>query len=164
MASGQGGLLDIVLHPQHAENGVLFISYAGATPNGAATHVLRARLDGDRLVDRRVILVGGASGTGRHYGSRLAFDRNGLLYASLGDRGQMDRAQDLSDLVGKIVRITDDGGIPRDNPFVGRMDARPEIYPGFPIWIRPTRPKALETLAKRRIPTFTLRVHRDSAT
>ena len=110
VASGQGGLLDIALHPRFAENGVLYLSYAGATPEGAATHVLRARLDGDRLVDGRVILVGGPGRTGRHFGSRMAFDREGLLYVSLGERGEMDRAQDLSDLVGKIVRITDEGG------------------------------------------------------
>lgn len=128
VASGQGGLLDIVLHPRFAENGLLYLSYAGSTSAGSATHVLRARLDGDRLVDGEVILVGGASGTGRHFGSRMAFDQAGLLYVSIGDRGQMERAQDLTDLVGKIVRITEEGGVPPDNPFVGRSDARPEIY------------------------------------
>jgi glucose/arabinose dehydrogenase len=128
VARGQGGLLDVVLDPAFAENGLLYLSYAGATPQGAATHVLRARLESDRLVDGQVILVGGASGTGRHFGSRLAFDERGLLYVSLGDRGEMTRAQQLDDLVGKIVRITAEGGIPPDNPFVGRSDARPEIY------------------------------------
>ena len=128
VASGQGGLLDVVLHPEFATNGLLYLSYAGATPTGAATHVLRARLDGDRLVEGEVILVGGASGTGRHFGSRMAFDDAGLLYVSLGDRGEMNRAQDLGDLVGKIVRITADGGVPPDNPFVGREGARPEIF------------------------------------
>ena len=128
VASGQGGLLDIALHPRFAENGVLYLSYSGATPAGAATHVLRARFDGDRLVDGRVILVGGAGRTGRHFGSRMAFDREGLLYVSLGERGEMDRAQDLSDLVGKIVRITDEGAVPPGNPFVGQAGARPEIY------------------------------------
>jgi glucose/arabinose dehydrogenase len=128
VASGQGGLLDIVLHPDFAENGVLYLSYAGATPQGAATHVLRARLHGDRLIKEKVILVGGAGSTGRHFGSRMAFDRAGLLYVSLGERGQMDRAQDLGDLVGKITRITDDGGVPSDNPLVGQAGVRPEIY------------------------------------
>lgn len=128
VAIGQGGLLDVVPDPAFAENSILCLSYAGATPDGAATHVLRARLDGNRLVDGRVILVGGASRTGRHFGSRLAFDGQGLLYVSLGDRGEMARAQDLADLVGKIARITAEGGIPPDNPFVGRSDARPEIY------------------------------------
>jgi glucose/arabinose dehydrogenase len=128
VASGQGGLLDIILHPRFAENGLVYLSYAGATPQGAATHVLRARLDGTRLTDGRVILVGDAGSTGRHFGSRMAFDQAGLLYVSLGERGEMDRAQDLGDLVGKIARIMDDGAVPPDNPFVGRAGARPEIY------------------------------------
>jgi len=128
VARGQGGLLDVALDPAFADNAILYLSYAGATPEGAATHVLRARLDGDRLVDSRVILVGGASSTSRHFGSRLAFDEQGLLYVSLGDRGEMARAQRLDDLVGKIVCITSDGAAPPDNPFVGRSDARPEIY------------------------------------
>jgi glucose/arabinose dehydrogenase len=128
IASGQGGLLDIALHPRFAENGLVYLSYAGATPQGAATHVLRARLDGTRLADGRVILLGGAGRTGRHFGSRMAFDQVGLLHVSLGDRGEMNRAQDLGDLVGKIARITDDGAVPPDNPFAGRSGARPEIY------------------------------------
>ena len=76
----------------------------------------------------RVILVGGAGRTGRHFGSRMAFDREGLLYVSLGERGEMKRAQDLGDLVGKIARITDEGAVPPDNPFVGQAGVRPEIY------------------------------------
>lgn len=128
VASGQGGLLDIALHPRFPENRILYLGFSGATPDGAATHVLRARLDGDRLADGRVILVGGPGRTGRHFGSRMAFDRAGLLYVSLGERGEMDRAQDMSDLVGKIVRITDEGAVPQDNPFVGRASTRPEIY------------------------------------
>jgi glucose/arabinose dehydrogenase len=128
VARGQGGLLDLALDPGFAENGLIYLSYAGKVPQGAATHVLRARLDGDRLIDGRVILIGGASGTGRHFGSRLAFGRDGLLYVSLGDRGEMDRAQDLGDLVGKVARIRPDGSVPANNPFLGRPDARPEIY------------------------------------
>jgi glucose/arabinose dehydrogenase len=128
VARGQGGLLDLALDPGFAENSLIYLSYAGKTPQGAATHVLRARLDGDRLIDGRVILVGGASGTGRHFGSRLAFGRDGLLYVSLGDRGEMDRAQDLGDLVGKVARIRPDGIVPADNHFLSRQDARPELY------------------------------------
>ncbi|MGD9509173.1 MAG: PQQ-dependent sugar dehydrogenase [Geminicoccaceae bacterium] len=127
-ATGQGGLLDVLPDPAFAGNGILYLSYAGATPQGAATHLLRARLVGDRLTDAQVILVGGAGRTSRHFGSRLAFDGEGLLHVSLGDRGEMARAQDLADLAGKIARITTDGGVPPDNPFVGREGARPEIY------------------------------------
>jgi len=68
------------------------------------------------------------SGGGRHFGSRLVFDRQGYLYITLGDRGEMERAQNLNDLAGKIVRLHDDGRIPADNPFVDRAGARPEIY------------------------------------
>ena len=127
-ARGQGGLLDLALHPRFTENTLVYLSYAGATATGVATHVLRARLDGERLVDGQIILVGGSGSTGRHFGSRLVFGPDGMLYVSLGERGEMRRAQDLSDLVGKIVRVTDEGAVPPDNPFVGRADARPEIY------------------------------------
>lgn len=128
VAGGQGGLLDVALDPAFTANGLIYLSYAGATPQGAATHVLRARLDGARLRDGQIVLVGGASRTGRHFGSRLAFGRDGLLHVSLGDRGEMARAQDLGDLVGKIARIAGDGAVPPDNPFVGRAGARPEIF------------------------------------
>jgi aldose sugar dehydrogenase len=128
VARGQGGLLDIVLHPRFAENRQLYLSYAGSTPRGDATHIMRARLDGMSLVDPAVILVGGAGHTSRHFGSRFAFDRAGQLFVSLGDRGEMDRAQDLGDLAGKIVRIHDDGSVPSDNPFAGRPGVRPEIF------------------------------------
>lgn len=127
-ARGQGGLLDLALHPRFTENALVYLSYAGATATGVATHVLRARLDGERLVDGQIILVGGSGSTGRHFGSRLVFGPDGMLYVSLGERGEMRRAQDLRDLVGKIVRVTDEGAVPPDNPFVGRADARPEIY------------------------------------
>ena len=127
-ARGQGGLLDIALHPGFADNALVYLSYAGVTSEGVATHVLRARLDGERLVDGRVILVGGSGSSSRHFGSRLVFGPDGMLYVSLGERGEMQRAQDPADLAGKIVRITDEGDVPPDNPFVGRTDARPEIY------------------------------------
>jgi glucose/arabinose dehydrogenase len=91
--------------------------------------VARGRLAGDRLEDVQVIFrLEPKSGGGRHFGSRLVFDRQGLLYVTLGDRGEQDRAQKLGDLAGKVVRIKDDGAVPADNPFVNRAGARPEIY------------------------------------
>jgi len=128
-ASGQGGLLDVALHPRFAENGFVYLSYAARGPGGVGTEVLRARLVQDRLEDVRVIFrmqpkVGG----GRHFGSRLVFDRGGFLYVTLGDRGDQDRAQRMDEHLGKIVRLHDDGRVPDDNPFRSSQGARPEIY------------------------------------
>ena len=128
-AGGQGGLLDVALHPRFAENRLLFLSYAGAGKGGRGTEVARARLVEDRLVDLTTILVvRPKSWGGRHFGSRLLFGRDGFLYVTLGERGDAERAQDLGDLAGSVVRITELGKTPPDNPFVGRPDARPEIY------------------------------------
>jgi glucose/arabinose dehydrogenase len=128
-AGGQGGLLDVALHPDFAENGLIYLSYAGASIRGRGTEVARARFDGVRLADLETILmVRPKSSGGRHFGSRLAFAPDGTLYVTAGERGESERAQDLSDPAGSVIRITDDGGVPPDNPFVGRDDARPEIY------------------------------------
>jgi glucose/arabinose dehydrogenase len=126
---GQGGLLDVALHPKFAENRLIYLSYAGTGEGGSGTEVARARLAGDALVDlERILEVRPKSLGGRHFGSRLLFGRDGYLYVTAGERAIKDRAQDLGDLAGSILRITDDGGIPPDNPFVGRPSARPEIY------------------------------------
>ncbi len=128
-AAGQGGLLDVALHPKFAENGWIYLSYAARDSSGVGTEVARARLASDRLVDVQVIFtMQPKSGGGRHFGSRLVFDRAGYLFVTLGDRGEPDRAQRLDDHAGKIVRLHDDGRVPRDNPFVGRSGTRPEIY------------------------------------
>ena len=128
-AHGQGGLLDVALHPQFAENGWVYLSYAARGPGGIGTEVARGRLAGHRLENVEVLFrQEPKSGGGRHFGSRLVFDRQGYLYVTLGDRGEMERAQNLDDLAGKIVRLHDDGRIPKDNPFVNQAGARPEIY------------------------------------
>ena len=126
---GQGGLLDIALHPKFAENRLIYLSYAAAGEGGSGTEVARAHLIDDELVDlERIMDVRPKSIGGRHFGSRLLFGRDGYLYVTAGERASRDRAQNLGDLAGSIMRITDDGGVPPDNPFVGRADARPEIY------------------------------------
>lgn len=126
---GQGGLLDIALHPKFAENRLIYLSYAAAGEGGSGTEVARAHLIDDELVDlERILDVRPKSIGGRHFGSRLLFGRDGYLYVTAGERANRDRAQNLGDLAGSIMRITDDGGVPPDNPFVGRADARPEIY------------------------------------
>lgn len=125
---GQGGMLDVALHPRFAENRLVYLTFSGPKDDGYATHLWRGRLT-DAGFDGGEIIFSGAAGTGgRHFGSRMVFDRDGFLFVSLGERGEQERAQDLSDLVGKIVRLNDDGSVPEDNPFVGRDGAEPAIW------------------------------------
>jgi aldose sugar dehydrogenase len=130
VARGQGGLLDVALHPDFADNRLVYLSYAGSGEGGANTEVARGRFDGAALNDLEVIFraepkVGG----GNHFGSRLLFADDGTLYVTLGDRYRyMKEAQNLDNHLGTVVRINDDGSVPDDNPFVGRGDARPEIF------------------------------------
>jgi aldose sugar dehydrogenase len=129
VATGQGGLLDVVPHPRFVDNRWLYFTYAAAAGRGVTTHLARARFEQDTLKDLEVLFVAEpASRGGRHFGSRIVFDDEGFLYLSVGDRGDMPRAQRLDDHAGSILRLHDDGRIPDDNPFVGHADARPEIY------------------------------------
>ncbi|HSG07843.1 MAG TPA: DinB family protein [Longimicrobiales bacterium] len=137
-AEGQGGLLDVVPHPDFAENHLLYFSYSKPSDDGSrgTTAVARGRFDGDRLSDVEDIFVADLWSPGRgHYGSRLAFDGNGYLFITLGDRqsppaGDLEAhpAQDLSNHFGSTIRLHDDGRVPADNPFVGQEGARPEIW------------------------------------
>lgn len=132
-AIGQGGLLDVVLHPKFADNGWVYVSYAGPGEGGSGTEVARGRLvtdsRGARLDNLQVIYRQQPKSSGRvHFGSRLVFDGAGFLYITQGDRGDMERAQRLDDLAGTLVRLHDDGRIPADNPWVGKAGARPEIF------------------------------------
>jgi len=128
-ARGQGGLLDVCLHPDFARNRVLYLSYSAEGSGGAATVLARAEFRDNSLRGLRPIFeaLPRTSG-GLHFGSRIAFDRAGLMYVTTGERYQMQRAQDLGDLGGKVIRLRDDGSVPPDNPFVGRAGARPEIF------------------------------------
>lgn len=129
-ASGQGGLLDVALHPDFASNSLIYLSYSGRGAGGVGTEVARARLAGDALTELEVIFrqqpkVSG----GRHFGSRLAFAPDGKLFVSMGDRGgYMREAQNPENHIGTVVRLNDDGSVPADNPLVGRPGVRPEIY------------------------------------
>jgi len=130
-AQGQGGLLDVALHPDFVQNRLVYLSYAKPGPQGAATTaVARGRLDGvGRLVGLEDVFVADAWGTTeRHFGSRIVFDGQGKLFLTIGDRGEMERAQDPQDHAGTTLRLNDDGTVPQDNPFVGRADARDEIF------------------------------------
>ena len=128
-AEGQGGLLDVALHPDFADNGLVYLSYASPDDDDeAATAVARGRLAGTRLEDVEEIYVAlPRDDAGRHFGSRLLF-ADGFLFVTAGERGEPDRAQDLGDPAGAILRLYDDGRVPVDNPFAARADARPEIY------------------------------------
>lgn len=132
-ARGQGGLLDIELHPEYEDNGWLYLSYSKPhdTQDGlATTAIMRAKLEGNDLVSQEVIFEALPYSKRRHhYGSRLEFDREGYLYFSVGDRGDRSRnPQNLDNHCGKIHRILEDGGIPDDNPFVDVKGAMPSIY------------------------------------
>lgn len=129
---GQGGLLDIVLHPNYDENGWLYISYASedGDEKGGNTTIMRAKLKDNALTENQVLYKAGPNTTkGQHFGSRIAFDNEGYLYFSVGDRGNRDEnPQDITRDGGKIYRIMDDGSIPTDNPFVGTDGAKTAIY------------------------------------
>jgi glucose/arabinose dehydrogenase len=126
---GQGGLMDVALHPGFKDNRLVYWSFAARGEDGVGTEVARGRLDGYRLEQVQVIFRQTPKGsTGRHFGSRLVFDREGYLYVTLGDRGEMERAQRPDDHAGSVIRIHDDGSVPGDNPFVGRIGWRPEKY------------------------------------
>ena len=130
-AEGQGGLLDVILDPAFEKNSTIYFSYAEpAAGDTNGTAVARARLDGGRLADLKVIFRQQPKvASKQHFGSRLVFARDGNLFVTTGERNsRADKAQDLSTHLGKILRITPDGGVPPDNPFVGRKDALPEIW------------------------------------
>jgi glucose/arabinose dehydrogenase len=130
-AERQGGLLDVVLDPDFGTNSTIYLSYAEAAEDGTnGTAVARAKLDGMRLADVTVIFRQQPTiKSGHHFGSRLVFDRDGKLFVTLGDRNsERDSAQDLGTHLGKIVRITKDGKVPADNPYVGKDGVLPEIW------------------------------------
>ncbi|WP_026987864.1 PQQ-dependent sugar dehydrogenase [Fodinicurvata fenggangensis] len=128
-ARGQGGLLDVALHPDFESNRLIYLSHSIFGENGMTTAVSRARFENNRLEGlERIFTAEPFSGTTRHFGSRLAFDRDGYLFITVGDRGEKDRAQDIDDHAGSLIRLHGDGSIPEDNPFVGQEDARPEIF------------------------------------
>ena len=126
---GQGGLLDVALHPRFAENGFVYLSYAARGNDGVGTEVARGRLAGGRLENVQVIFRQHPKGNrGQHFGSRLVFDRAGYLYITLGDRGERERAQKPDDHAGSVIRLHDDGRVPKDNPFAGKPGWKPEKY------------------------------------
>ena len=127
--AGQGGLHDVVLHPDFEHNRLVYIAYAGKSGRRYGTELARGRLDGHRLEDVEVLFRAlPKSSGGRHFGGRVVLDEKGHVFLTLGDRGDRPRAQDLGDHAGSVIRLAEDGGVPSDNPFVSMARARPEIF------------------------------------
>ncbi len=127
-AVGNGGLLDVALHPEFAENRLVYLSYVAGRSGRYATSIARGRLTDSGLEAVEVLFtMNRPSGSRLHFGSRLAFGADGMLYASLGARGERHRAQDPADHAGTIIRLRDDGTAPPDNPFAGGEGAA-EVY------------------------------------
>ncbi|WP_411832119.1 PQQ-dependent sugar dehydrogenase [Pseudoxanthomonas mexicana] len=129
-ARGQGGLLDVALAPDFASSRRIYLSYAEPDGGGLAGTSVASAILGDAALDGLTVIYRQAPKVNaeNHFGSRLAFDGDGHLFVSQGDRTMRSFAQDLDKLQGKLVRLRLDGGVPRDNPFVGQDGARPEIW------------------------------------
>ncbi len=130
-ANGQGGLMEVSLHPEYEDNGWVYLTYSKpGDDENTATALARGQLEGEELVNVEDIFVQNEfSGPGRHYGSRLAWTNDGYLLMSIGDRGaDPPRAQDKNDHAGTLLRLNDDGSAASDNPFVGDDNALDEIY------------------------------------
>jgi glucose/arabinose dehydrogenase len=129
-AVGQGGLLEVAVHPQFAQNQFVYLTYSkGRDGKEGTTALARAKFDGKALVDLKDILVTDNWNTGGiHFGSKLAFGKDGMLYMSIGERNDRNRAQNTNIHGGKILRLKDDGTVPSDNPFVGKTGYKPEIF------------------------------------
>jgi glucose/arabinose dehydrogenase len=130
-ARGQGGLMDVALHPEYEDNNYIYLSYAKPGPGGKATTALgRGKLTDGRINNFQDIFVQEPFIQGpNHFGNRIEFSPNGrYLFFALGERFQFDPAQDVSNHLGTVIRISPDGGVPDDNPFVGRDNAQNEIW------------------------------------
>ena len=125
-----GGLLEVALHPRFAENSFVYLTYSkGGQGNLSTTALARGRLNGNALEDVREIFVANNwSASATNFGGRIAFDRAGFLYLTVGERQEQDRAQKGDDHGGKVLRLRDDGTVPPDNPFVGKAGFSPEVY------------------------------------
>jgi glucose/arabinose dehydrogenase len=126
---GQGGFFDAVPHPDFSRNSLLYLSYAARGDDGVGTELARGKLVDGRLENVQVLFRQSPKGTrGQHFGGRIVFDRAGYVYLTLGDRGEMPRAQRPDDHAGSVIRLHDDGRVPADNPFVGRAGWKPEKF------------------------------------
>ncbi len=128
-AQGQGGLLDIKLHPDYDKNGWIYLSYAKKGEGGGGTVIVRTKMEGNKFAAlEQLFSAQPLTDAGAHFGSRIAFDGKGYMFFSSGERGTKENAQKLSNHLGKIMRLHDDGKVPTDNPFVKTAGAKPEIW------------------------------------
>ena len=129
---GQGGLLDIEIHPDYTNKAWIYITYASAEGDGDGgnTALMRGKLKNNAFVEKQLLYKAGPNTKkGQHFGSRIEFDNDGYLYFSIGERGNRDEnPQDITRDCGKIYRLNDDGSIPTDNPFVNTPNAKTAIY------------------------------------
>lgn len=126
---GQGAFFEINPHPDFSQNSWVYLSYSIEDSGRRTTRMSRAKLKDNQLTDYQVLFTAEPyRASSQHFGGRIAFDAQGYVYLSIGDRGQRDQAQDLSTHNGSIIRLHEDGRVPEDNPFVGREGARPEIW------------------------------------
>ena len=129
IASGQGGLFDVVLHPQYSKNGWIYFAYSEPGAGGWGTALARGKLVGHQMTNVQVLFsMEPKTRSNHHFGGRIVFDEAGYVYLTLGDRGEMARAQLLGDHAGSIIRLHDDGRVPKDNPFVNTAEAKPEKF------------------------------------
>ncbi len=127
-ARGQGGLLDVALHPEFATNRWVYLTWSGRGDGGNATYLGRGKLRNGQLEAFETLFVATPYvDSTKHFGSRITFN-DGYVFITVGERGQRERAQDLSDHNGSVIRLRPDGSIPDDNPFVDREDAKDAIY------------------------------------
>jgi len=128
-ATGQGGLLEVLPHPRFSQNNLLYLTYSKPCEQGATTALLRGRFTGQALVDAQDLFVADNCNTGNpHFGSKLAFARDGSLYMTIGERGDRLRSQNTASHGGKILRLTEDGKPAPGNPFLGKEGYKPEIF------------------------------------
>lgn len=128
-AHGQGGLMDIQLHPDFDKNGWIYLSYSKQVADSGGTVIARAKLEGNNLTNLEELFHAlPLSKSEVHFGSRIAFDGKGYMFFTSGERGKKENAQDLTNHLGKVLRLHDDGKIPSDNPFVSTIGARSEIW------------------------------------
>ncbi|WP_027124617.1 PQQ-dependent sugar dehydrogenase [Gelidibacter mesophilus] len=129
---GQGGLMDIVLHPNYEKNGWIYFTYASSEGDeeGGNTALMRAKFENNSLIDKKLLYKATPNTTkGQHFGSRIVFDNDGYLYFTIGERGERDvNPQDITRDGGKVYRLNDDGSVPNDNPFVNDANAKKAIY------------------------------------